>query len=240
MTNKVNIVLVHGAWADGSSWSKVIPILRKAGYNVVASQNNLESLPDDAETVHRLADAQEGPTLLVGHSYGGAIITEAAHLCPNVVGLVYIAGFGLDEGESINTLSAGAEPPPGASSVRPNKYGYLWIDKEMFPANFCQDVEAAEAQIMAITQRPITLKCFGDKITNAGWKNLPSWYQVSENDRMIPPPAEHLMADRMNAKMISLPASHASLVSHPEEIANFILRAAKEVVETGIMEAAMN
>src|SRR5450432_1007489 len=144
MSKKLNILLVHGAWADASSWSKVIPLLSEVGYNVVATQEKIVTLEEDAETVRRAAEALEGPVLLVGHSYGGAIITEAAHLCPNVVGLVYIAGFGLDEGESINTLSAGAEPPPGASSVRPNKYGYLWIDKEMFPANFCQDVEAAE------------------------------------------------------------------------------------------------
>ncbi|MDP4262554.1 MAG: alpha/beta hydrolase [Bacteroidota bacterium] len=241
MTNKINIVLVHGAWADGSSWSKVIPHLQQAGYNVVATQNSLNSLAEDAETTRRMAESQPGPTILVGHSYGGAVITEAAHLCPNVVGLVYIAGFGPDAGESLASLAAaGTEPPPGAAAIRPDQYGVLWIDRQMFPDNFCQDIDKTEAQVMAATQKPITVKCFEDKITHAGWKNLPAWYQVSENDKMIPPGAEHFMAERMKAKMISLPSSHVSMVSHPEEIADFILKAADELVGTAVMEASMN
>ncbi len=240
MTNKPNIVLVHGAWADGSSWSKVIPILKEAGYNTVATQNNLTSLADDAEITRRMAEAQEGPTILVGHSYGGAIITEAAHLCPNVVGLVYIAGFALDEGESLASLSAAGEPPPGAAAIRPDKYGNLWLDREMFPDNFCQDVNKVEAQVMAATQKPLTVKCFEDKITNAGWKNLPCWYQISENDRMIPPGAEHFMASRIKAKMISLTSSHVAMITHPEEVAEFILQAAKETVGSAILETSLN
>jgi len=241
MTNKPNIILVHGAWADGSSWSKVIPVLKEAGYNVVAVQNSLTSLPDDAETTRRLAEAQEGPTILVGHSYGGAVITEVAHQCPSVTGLVYIAGFAPDAGESLASLSAaGKEPPPGAAAIRPDKYGVLWIDREMFADNFCQDVDKTEALVMAATQHPITAKCFEDKITDAGWKNLPCWYQVSENDRMIPPPAEQFMAQRIKAKTISLPSGHASMVSHPQEIVDFILRAAKEVVLSTVEEASMN
>ena len=241
MPNKINIVLVHGAWADASSWSKVIPVLKNAGYNVVATQNNLNGLAEDAETVRRVAETQEGPTILVAHSYGGAVITEAAHQCPNVVGLVYIAGFGLDVGESLGSLAAAStEAPPGAAALRPDKYGFLWIDKELFPDNFCQDLDKAEAQVMAITQRPIAIKCFEDKVTNAGWKNLPTWYQVSENDRMIPPGAEHFMAERMKAKTIALNASHASLVSHPQEIADFILKAVSEVVVSNVMQTSMN
>lgn len=240
MTNKPNIVLVHGAWADGSSWSKVIPILKQAGYNTVATQNNLTSLADDTETTRRLAEAQEGPTILVGHSYGGAVITEAAHLCSNVIGLVYIAAFGPDKGESLASLAAAGEQPPGAAAIRPDKYGILWLDREMFPDNFCQDVNKVEAQVMAVTQRPIAGKCFEDKISDAGWKNLPTWYQVSDNDRMIPPGAEQFMASRMKAKVISLPASHVSMVSHPEEIADFILQAAKEAVGSTMMEATLN
>jgi len=241
MTNKINIVLVHGAWADGSSWSKVIPVLKNAGHNVVATQHNLNALAEDAEITRRVAEAQEGPTILVGHSYGGAVITEAAHQCPNVIGLVYIAGFGPDEGESLASLAAaGTEPPPGAAAIRPDKYGILWLDKDMFPDNFCQDIDKTEGQVMAITQRPISGKCFEDKITNAGWKNLPTWYQVSENDRMIPPVAEHFMAERMKAKMISLPSSHASLVSHPREVADLILTAANELVGSVEMQSSMN
>ncbi len=203
MSKKPNILLVHGAWADGSSWGKVITILTEAGYNIIATQQKLVSLEDDAETVSRAAEALDGPVLLVGHSYGGAIITEAAHLCPNVIGLVYIAGFALDKGESLEILSAsGPIAPPGAAAVRPDKYGFLWIDREMFADNFCQDVNKTEAHVMAVVQKPLSLDAFQGKVTDAGWKNLPCWYQVSMNDRMIPPPAEQFMATRINARTI--------------------------------------
>src|SRR6266487_1188664 len=240
MTNKLNIVLVHGAWADGSSWSKVIPFLKEAGYNVVAAQNPMTSLYDDVEVTRRLAEAQEGPTILVGHSYGGDIITEAAHQCPNVVGLVYIAAFAPDAGESLTSLSAAGEAPPGAAAIRPDKYGMLWINRELYPEDFCQDVDKTEASVMASTQHPISIKSFDDKVTDAGWKNLRCWYQVSSNDRMIPPQAQQFMAQRINAKTISVASSHASMVSHPREIADFILSAAKELELSTIEEAAMN
>ncbi len=230
MSKKPNILLVHGAWADGSSWSKVIPILHEAGFNIVATQQKLTSLEDDAETVRRAAEMLDGPVVLVGHSYGGAIITEAAHLCPNVIGLVYIAGFAPDKGESLEILSAGGPVvPPGAAAIRPDKYGFLWIDREMFADNFCQDADKTEALVMSITQKPLSLTAFQGKISDAGWKNLPCWYQVSMNDRMIPPPAEQFMATRINARTITVPASHASMVSHPEEISEFILGAANEL-----------
>lgn len=241
MSNKINVVLVHGAWADGSSWSKVIPHLKDAGHNVVAVQNSMNSLAEDAELTRRVTEAQLGSTVLVGHSYGGAVITEAAHLCHNVVGLVYIAGFAPDAGESLASLAAaGTEIPPGAAAIRPDQYGILWLDRDMFPSNFCQDVELSEAEIMAVTQKPIAAKCFEDKITNAGWKNLPSWYQVSEKDRMIPPGAELFMAERMKARKISLPSGHASMVSHPEDIADFILKATREAVQSAMMESSLN
>jgi pimeloyl-ACP methyl ester carboxylesterase len=169
--------------------------------------------------------------LLVGHSYGGAVITETAHLCPNVTGLVYIAGFAPDAGESLAILASGSPvAPPGAAAIRPDQYGSLWIDREMFADNFCQDLDKMEGLVMAATQKPLSITSFGDKITNAGWKNLPCWYQVSTEDRMIPPQAEQFMAQRMNAKTISLPSSHASMVSHPGEIADLILSAAKELL----------
>jgi pimeloyl-ACP methyl ester carboxylesterase len=241
MSNKPNILLVHGAWADGSSWSKLIPMLNEAGYNTVATQQKLISLEDDAETVRRAAEALQGPVLLVGHSYGGAVITESAHLCPNVIGLVYIAGFALDKGESLSILSAsGPVAPPGAAAIRQDKYGFLWIDREMFADNFCQDLDKREALVMAATQKPLSVESFEGKITDAGWKNLPCWYQVSLNDRMIPPPAEQFMAQRINARIISLPASHASMVSHPIEVGNFILNAAKEIAESTVGTAAMH
>jgi pimeloyl-ACP methyl ester carboxylesterase len=240
MSKKPNILLVHGAWADGSGWSKVIPILKDAGYNVVATQQKLVTLDDDAETVRRAAEALDGPVLLVAHSYGGAVITEAAHLCPNVIGLVYIAGFALDKGESLAILSAsGPVAPPGAAAIRPDKYGFLWIDRELFADNFCQDVDKTEAFVMAATQKPLSVACFEAKITDAGWKNLPTWYQVSMNDRMIPPQAEQFMAQRINARTITVPSSHASLVSHPEEISDFILSAVKELHASTAEAASM-
>jgi pimeloyl-ACP methyl ester carboxylesterase len=243
MSNKPNIVLVHGAWADGSSWHKVIPILEEAGFNVVATQQNLLGLADDAEIARRTIEAQEGPVLLVGHSYGGAVITETAHLCHNLVGLVYIAGFAPEVGESLSILSSSSPvAPPGAAAIRPDKYGFLWIDREMFANNFCQDLEATEGRTMAATQKPLSVASYEDKITNAGWKDLPCWYQVSQEDRMIPPPAEQFMAQRMNAKnVITLPSSHASLVSHPKEVAELILEAANELAsktETATAEHA--
>jgi len=230
MSNKPNIVLVHGAWADGSSWSKLIPILEEAGFNVVATQQNLLSLADDAEIARRTIEAQEGPVLLVGHSYGGAIITETAHLCPNVIGLVYIAGFALDLGESLAILSSsGPVAPPGAAAIRPDQYGSLWIDRKMFADNFCQDLDETEGHTMAATQKPLSVACFEGKVTNAGWKNLPCWYQISSEDRMIPPQAEQFMAQRINAKTITLPSSHVTMLSHPEEVAEFIESAAEEL-----------
>lgn len=230
MSKKPNIVLVHGAWADGSCWNGVIPVLQDAGYNVIATQHGLQSLADDAETVRRAAESVEGPTLLVGHSYGGAVITEAAHLCPNVVGLVYVAAFAPEVGESLSILASSSPvAPPGAAAIRPDKYGFLWIDRGMFAESFCQDIEKEEAEVMAATQQPLSVKSFEDKITHAGWKNLPTWYQVSSEDRMIPPPAEQFMAERIKANTITLHASHCSLVSMPHDIAEFVLSAAEEI-----------
>jgi predicted alpha/beta hydrolase family esterase len=183
--------------------------------------------------VRRAAEALQGPVLLVGHSYGGAVITEAAHLCPNVSGLVYIAGFAPDKGESLSILSSsGPVVPPGAAAIRPDRYGFLWIDRELFPENFCQDLDQVEASVMAATQKPLSVASFEGKVTDAGWKNLPCWYQISINDRMIPPQAEQFMAQRIKAKTISVASSHASMVSRPKEIGKFILGAAEEVMES--------
>lgn len=241
MSKKLNILLVHGAWADASCWAKVITILDEAGYQVIAAQQNLASLGEDAETVRRAAEALEGPVLLVGHSYGGAVITEAAHLCPNVIGLVYLAAFAIDKGESLSILSSsGPVAPPGAAAIRPDKYGYLWLDREMYHDNFCQDVDKTEAMVMAATQRPLSVAAFEGKVTDAGWKNLPNWYQVSQNDRMIPPQAEQFLAQRINAKTIILPSSHTSMVSHSKEVAAFILNASDELEKSAVGKSVMH
>lgn len=226
MANNMNVVLVHGAWGDGSNWSKVIPLLRKSGLNVVATQNPLTSLGDDAETVRRIAEPLDGPVLLVGHSYGGAIITEAAGKIPNTKGLVYIAAFAPDTDENLGMLLGRTDPPQGAAAIRPDQYGNLWLDRSLFAADFCGDLDETEAFVMAAVQKPTSGKCFEDKPGAAAWKNLPSWYQVSEEDKMIPPVTQHFFAERMKAATITLDSSHASMLSHPEEIAELIIKAA--------------
>jgi pimeloyl-ACP methyl ester carboxylesterase len=167
---------------------------------------------------------------LVGHSYGGSIITEAVHKCQNIIGLVFIAAFAPNVGESVNSLGAGAPPPPGFEAVRPDKNGLLWLDKEMFGDNFCQDVDKDEAAVMAVTQQPIAARCFDDKVTHAGWQKLPCFYQISAQDKMIPPPAQQFMGERIKAKIVFLPASHTPMVSHPDEIADIIMQGCKAAV----------
>jgi pimeloyl-ACP methyl ester carboxylesterase len=226
---KPNILLVHGAWGDGSHWRHVIPLLDAKGYRVRAVQNPLTSLPDDIDRTSKLAAAQEGPTLLVGHSYGGMVITGAGHV-PNVVGLVYVAAFAPDEGENPGGIFALREPPPGAANIRPDKYGFLWIAPDKFRESFCQDLDPGEALVMAVTQKPIAARCFDDKSGPPAWKVKPSWYQISADDRMIPPATEQWFAQRMKPKKtITLSASHASLASRPAEIAALIEEAATAV-----------
>jgi pimeloyl-ACP methyl ester carboxylesterase len=226
MEAKTNAVLVHGAWADGSSWSKVIRLLQKKGLNVTAVQLPLTSLDDDIAVTRNALAAQKGPTVLVGHSYGGAVISGAANEAPNVTALVYIAAFGLDEGESIDSLSKQGPATAGAAQIRPDEHGFLWIDREGYAQVFAGDVDPVEAGIMAVTQKPLSIKSFTAKSGPPAWKHIPSWYLVSLNDQMIPPQAEEFMGKRMGATVRSVPASHASLVSHPNEVADMIVQAA--------------
>jgi pimeloyl-ACP methyl ester carboxylesterase len=229
MAKQPNIVLVHGAWGDGSHWSRVIPPLHAKGYTVRAVQNPLTSLPDDIDRTSKMAAAMDGPTLLVGHSYGGVVITGAGHAA-NVVGLVYIAAFAPDEGETPGGIFGLREPPPGAAHIKPDNNGFLWVDPERFHENFCQDLDETAGLVMALTQKPIAARCFADKTGKPAWKDKPSWYQVSENDRMIPPETERWFVERMKPqKTISLTASHASLASRPDEIVALIEEAAKAV-----------
>lgn len=222
-TGGVNIVLVHGAWSDGTGWNKVIPILQSAGYNVVAVQNQMASLPGDAANTRAVIDATQGPTVVVGHSYGGAVVTSAAHGAQNVKALVYVAAFAPDEGESLG----GFPPGPGGKFVAPGPSGLLYIDRTKFPEYFAGDVPLHEATVLAAVQRPVAPAIFGDKMGTPAWKSIKSWYQVSEDDKMIPPELEKKFAARANATTISLPSSHASLVSRPKEIAELIIAAAK-------------
>ncbi|MDQ3970314.1 MAG: alpha/beta hydrolase [Thermoproteota archaeon] len=224
-TNATNIVLVNGAWADGSLWSKVIPILENAGHKVIAVQLALHSLADDVATVKRAIDLVSGPTILVGHSYGGIVITNAGYNNQNVTGLVYVSAFAPDEGESITTFVDVATLPPGLLVF--DSGGFAYINPEMFHEAFVQDANATEAETLAVVQKPAHQSLFAESSGPPAWKQLPTWFEVSESDHIIPPDAQRQFAQRMNATTISLNSSHASPVSHPDEIAQLILDAVR-------------
>lgn len=217
------IVLVHEFWGGAAHWSKVIVELAGMGYaNVRAVENPLTSLADDAERTRKMIAQQNGPVLLVGHSYGGAVITEAGN-APNVVGLVYIAAFAPDAGESLGEVGQAAPPPAGAANVAPDSDGYVSINPAKFPESFCQDLSADEALVMAVTQKAPAGSTFGNKVTAPAWKNKPSWYQISSEDRMIHPENQKRMSGRLGAKkIITLSACHASLASRPGEVTALI------------------
>jgi pimeloyl-ACP methyl ester carboxylesterase len=220
-----NIVLVHGLWADGSSWSKVIPILQNAGHRVIAVQLAERSLAEDVATVKRAIDLVGGPTILVGHSFGGFVITNAGYNNQNVTGLVYVSAFAPDEGESAVNFVPVESLPPGLLVF--DSGGFAYLNPEMFPQAFAQDVNTTEAETLAVVQKPAHQSLFTEKSGPPAWKQLPTWFEVSEGDHIIPPDAQRMFAQRMNATTISLNSSHASLVSHPNEIAQLILDAAK-------------
>ena len=224
-TNATNIVLVHGIWADGSSWSKVIPILKNAGHRVIAVQLPLHSLADDVATVKRAIDLVGGPTILVGHSYGGFVITNAGYNNQNVTGLVYVSAFGPDEGESTGNFVDVAKLPPGLLVF--DSGGFAYLNPEMFHQAFVQDANATEAETLAVVQKPGNQSILTEPSGPPAWKQLPTWFEVSEGDHIIPPDAQRQFAQRMNATTISLNSSHASLVTHPDEIAQLILNATK-------------
>ncbi|HEX4093805.1 MAG TPA: alpha/beta hydrolase [Trebonia sp.] len=227
MSGKPSIVLVHGFWGGAAHWAKVIVELNGRGYDSLhAVENPLTSLADDAARTQQMVKQVNGPVLLVGHSYGGAVITQAGDL-PNVVGLVYVAAFAPDEGESLASVSEWNPPVAGAANVAPDSDGYLWIAQDKFRESFCQDLPADEALVMAVTQKAPVGSTFGDAVSDPAWRKKPSWYQVSADDRMINPDTERRFAQRMDARAtIELAASHASLASHPHEIADLIDQAA--------------
>jgi pimeloyl-ACP methyl ester carboxylesterase len=224
----LNIVLIHGAWADASSWSGVIRRLQKAGYQVTAVQLGLASLDDDVARTRGVLASQTGPTLLVAHSYGGAVITQLGPDAPNVVGLVYESAFAPDEGETMKALINGGPQPAGATAIRPDKQGYLWLDPDGFIKFFAPDVNPVEARVMEAVQKPISAgTLLGDeKFGPPAWKSFPTWFLITENDQMLPPAAQHLFAKRMNATVTSVAGSHVSMVSHPDAVADFIMKAA--------------
>jgi pimeloyl-ACP methyl ester carboxylesterase len=229
MNKNANILLVHGAWADGSCWNKVLLLLRDKGYNVTAAQIPLTSLEDDIAVTRRLLEAQQGPTVLVGHSYGGAVITGAALAAPHVKALVYITAFGLDQGESLASLSKQGPPSPGSTAIEADDKNYLWINREKFHRAFASDVTDDEAYLMAAVQKPLSVSSFAGEEGTPAWKTIPSWYLVCTEDQMIPPPAQEFMAQRMGATVRSVPSSHAAFMSQPGAVTGIIELAAESL-----------
>jgi pimeloyl-ACP methyl ester carboxylesterase len=227
---QVSVVLVHGAWADGSSWNDVVPLLQKKGLTVVAVQNPLSSLADDVAATRRAIDRQPGQVLLVGHSWGGVVITEAGRH-DKVAGLVYVAAFAPGEGESVNDLGANKElpQPPGLGGIEADSSGYLWMSTKNFGEHFAQDLPAPATALMAVSQKPIAARSFGDKVGVPAWRSKPSWYVVAEQDHMIPPPAQKAMAQRAGATVTSLGTSHVAMMAKPSEVAAVIVAAAKSL-----------
>jgi len=222
-----NIVLVHGAWADGSGWEGIYKILTAKGYHVTIVPNPNTSLAEDVRITKAVLALQDGPVILVGHSYGGAIITEAGDTA-NVAGLVYVAAFAPDAGESLAKLQQAGPPNPNSPILPPNN-GFIWLDKTKFHSEFCADLPAAQAAFMADSQVPVGLGAVTTEITNPAWKNKKSWYIVSKKDRMIPPDAERMMAKRAGATVTEIDASHAVYISHAAEVATIIEKAANGV-----------
>jgi pimeloyl-ACP methyl ester carboxylesterase len=220
-----NVVLVHGAFADGSGWRRVAEILGKDGYTVSVVQEPLTSLAADVAATKRMIERVNAPLILVGHSYGGAVITQAGNE-PQVRGLVYIAAFEPDTGETLGDLLK--QKPPAANSMVPAGEGYLIVDPKAFHADFAADLPAKEADFMAISQIPISVTAIGTPITNAAWHNKPSWYAVATEDRMINPDLERFMAKRAGSTMIEVKGSHAIFMSRPELVAKLIEQAAKD------------
>ena len=224
-----NIVLVHGGFVDGSGWESVYSLLKKDGYNVAIVQNPTVSLAGDVAATKLVINEQDGPVILVGHSYGGAVITEAG-TDPKVVGLVYITAFAPDKGESVNSLIK--DPPPDAPvpPILPPTEGFLFLDKTKFAASFAGDVEAEKAAFMADSQVPWGVQALAGEISEPAWKSKPSWYLLVTEDRMIPPPAQRFMSERAGSKVVEVAGSHAIYVSQPNAVASLIKQAAQGAV----------
>ena len=227
------IVLVHGGFVDGSGWEDVYKILKKDGYKVSIVQNPTLSLADDVAVTKRVLATHSDPVILVGHSYGGAVITEAGN-DPKVAGLVYIAAFALDKGESVSSLIK--DPPPGAPvpPILPPVDGYLFLDKTKFPSSFAADVDAEKAAFMADSQVPWGAEALNGTISEAAWRTKPSWYLVTTEDKMIPPPAQRFMSERAGSTVVEVAGSHAIYVSQPNAVAKLIKTAAEGVTKTAI------
>ncbi|MDB5114350.1 MAG: hypothetical protein JWL78_1420 [Chloroflexi bacterium] len=230
MKDRPNIVLVHGAWADGSSWSAVIERLQADGFHVTAPQFPLTSLADDVARLRQVLEFQDGPTIVAGHSYGGQVMTALGTHAPNVVGLVYIAAFGLDEGESLGALLSQGPVTPALAHLFTDKRGYGWLSEDDFVHHFATDVDPTKARVMYAVQQALAASAFEDVMGVPAWKSLPSWYLVAADDQAIPPAAERQFAKRMGATTVEVPSSHVAMVSHPGEVVELIETAAAAVL----------
>jgi pimeloyl-ACP methyl ester carboxylesterase len=226
MSELPNIVLVHGAWADGSSWSAVVERLQADGYSVTAPQFLETALADDVARLRQVLNRQSGPTIVVGHSYGGQIMTSAAD-APNVVALVYIAAFGLDEGESLGALLGDGPPTPALAHLIVDEQGFAWLPEEDFVAHFASDVDPVKARVMHAVQQGLSMSTFEDVMGVPAWKSHPTWYLVATEDQAIPPDAERMFAQRMGATTVEVASSHVAMVSHPDEVVRLIHAAAQ-------------
>src|SRR6266850_5291413 len=227
-----NIVLVHGAWADGSSWSSVIERLQTNGFQVRAPQFPLSSLADDVARLRQVLEFQDGPTVVVGHSYGGQIITALGDDAPNVAGLVYIAAFGLDAGESLGALLSQGPVTPALAHLFTDARGFGWLSEDDFVNHFAADVDPIQAKVLYAVQQALASSAFTDVMGVPAWKSLPSWYLVARNDEALPPDAQRQFAARMGATIVEIPSSHVAMVSHPQEVAELIETAAAAVGAT--------
>ena len=225
-TSRPTIVLVHGAFADGSSWAKVIPLLEADGYTVIAVQNPLTSLTDDIATTKRVIDAQKGSVVVVGHSYGGAVITAAAAGNANVKALIYVAAFAPDVDEVLSAPGAKFAAPPLSTALVPDSAGFLYVDRGKFHDAICKDIPVAEARILAATQKPLNGSAFSAAVPGGAWKTIPSWYIVASEDHAINPELERFYAKRIGATTTEIKSSHVPFVSHPKEVVKVIEAAA--------------
>ncbi len=227
MDARPSIVLVHGAWADGSSWSGVIERLQAAGYHVTAPQFPMTSLSADVARLRQVLDFQDGPVIIAGHSYGGQIMTALGTDAPNAAGLVYVAAFGLDEGEALGALLSQGPPTPALEHLFTDKQGFGWLSQDDFVHHFAADVDPARASVMYAVQQALAGSAFTDVMGVPAWKSLPSWYLVATNDEAIPPDAERMFATRMGATTVEVASSHVAMVSHPDEVTQLIMAAAE-------------
>jgi pimeloyl-ACP methyl ester carboxylesterase len=227
------VVLIHGAWAEGSCWSAVIKQLQAEGYKVTAPQFPMTSLADDVARLHQVLALHDGPTVLVGHSYGGQIMTALGADTRNVVGLVYVAAFGLDEGESLGALLAQGPPTPALAHEFVDERGFVWLSEDDFVNHFAADVDPVEARVLCAVQQPLAAAALGEVMGIPAWKSVPSWYLVATDDEALPPDVERQFATRMGATVTEVPSGHLAMVSHPVDVAKLIVSALDDGQPTG-------